>query len=117
MASYKVLIRPSAVRELEAVPKRDRKRVADRNEGLGTTPRPVGCEKLSGGDRYKVRQGNYRIVYSVDDDQWVVRVVKAGHRGDVYRRPRGAKGTRASPLRLGSQDSCARNHPELCGVG
>lgn len=47
--------------------------------------RPGGCEKLSGGDRYRVRQGDYRIVYSVDDPQQIVRAVKIGHRSEVYR--------------------------------
>ncbi|MBC7170196.1 type II toxin-antitoxin system RelE/ParE family toxin [Candidatus Bipolaricaulota bacterium] len=85
MASYRVLVKPSAVRELEAVPRKGRKLLAERIQGLGATPRPPGCEKLSGGDRYRVRQGDYRIIYSVDDDQQVVRVIKVGHRREMYR--------------------------------
>ncbi|HAZ30845.1 TPA: type II toxin-antitoxin system mRNA interferase toxin, RelE/StbE family [Candidatus Acetothermia bacterium] len=85
MASYRVLIKPSAVKELEATPIKDRRRLATRIQGLGTTPRPAGCERLSGQERYRVRQGDYRIVYGVDGDRQVVRVVKVGQRGEVWR--------------------------------
>jgi len=85
VASYRVLIKPSAVKEIEVIPTKDRRRLAERIQALGTEPRPTGCEKLSGQDRYRVRQGDYRIVYGVDDDRRVVRVVKVGHRGEVYR--------------------------------
>lgn len=64
---------------------KDRARLAERIQSLGAMSRPGGCEKLSGGDRYRVRQGDYRIVYSVDDPQQIVRAVKIGHRSEVYR--------------------------------
>ena len=74
------------MREIEAIPqKRRRQRVVKRIEALADDPRPPGCEKLTGQDRYRVRQDPYRIVYSVEDDILVVYVVKVGHRGDVYR--------------------------------
>lgn len=86
MASYEPHITRSAARELEAVgQKRDRTRIVDRIRHLAEEPRPRGCEKLSGSDRYRVRQGNYRILYSIDDDASIVTVVKIGHRCDVYR--------------------------------
>ncbi len=86
MARYKVLIKPSAVREIEAIPQKARRqRVVSRIRALADDPRPPGCEKLTGQDRYRVRQGPFRIVYSVEDDVLVVYVVKVGHRGDVYR--------------------------------
>ena len=86
MARYRVLIKPSAVREIEAIPqKRQRQRIVSRIRALANDPRPPGCEKLTGQDRYRVRQGQYRIVYSVEDDALVVYVVKVGHRSDVYR--------------------------------
>ena len=86
MARYRVSIKPSAVREIEAIPqKRRRQRVVKRIEALADDPRPPGCEKLTGQDRYRVRQDPYRIVYSVEDDILVVYVVKVGHRSDVYR--------------------------------
>ena len=84
MASYSVFIKPSAVKELEAVPTRDRQRIARRIQGLGDDPRPSGTEKLSGLDRHRLRQGNYRIIYAIEDDRLVVLVVRIGHRRDVY---------------------------------
>jgi len=54
---------------------------------LAEDSRPPGCQKLSGRDRYRIRQGPYRIVYSIEDDRLIVYVVKVGHRSDVYREP------------------------------
>ena len=87
MARYSVEIRTSAIKELEAVvPKRERQRIARKIAALGDDPRPRGCEKLAAeGDRYRVRQGRYRIIYSVDDPALLVDVVKIGHRKEVYR--------------------------------
>ena len=86
MAKYSVRLKASAVREIESIPqRRQRQRMMARIESLATDPRPSGCEKLTGGDRYKVRQGDYRIVYSVDDAEITVYVVKVGHRSSVYR--------------------------------
>lgn len=86
MAAYRLLIKPSAVKELEVLPKRDRQRVVDRIQGLAEDPRPAGCEKLSGQERYRLRQGPYRVVYAVDDEARTVLVVKVGDRREVYRR-------------------------------
>lgn len=85
MASYKVLIKPSAVREIEAIPKKDRIRIVRRIQVLCESPRPPGCEKLTGEEQYRVRQGPYRVVYSIDDQAQDVLVVKVGHRREVYR--------------------------------
>ena len=87
MARYSVEIRTSAIKELEAVvPKRERQRISRKIAALADEPRPRGCEKLSAqGDRYRVRRGRYRIVYSVDDSASLVDVVKIGHRKEVYR--------------------------------
>ena len=86
MARYRISIKPSAVREIKAIPqKKRRQRVVKRIEALADDPRPPGCEKLTGQDRYRVRQDPYRIVYSVEDDILVVYVVKVGHRSNVYR--------------------------------
>ena len=65
--------------------KKDRRRIVERIRKLEENPRPSGCEKLSGQDKYRVRQGRYRIVYSIEDQDLVVNVVKVGHRKDVYR--------------------------------
>ena len=86
MAKYRILIKSSAAKEIENIPaRRDRRRVVERIRRLGDDPRPRGCEKLSGQDRYRVRQGNYRIIYSIDDNRLIVHVVKIGDRKDVYR--------------------------------
>ena len=84
MASYKVLIKPSAVKEIESLPRKDRSRIVYRIQGLAENPRPHGCEKLSGQEKYRVRQGKYRILYQVFDDEVVVVVVKVAHRKDAY---------------------------------
>ena len=84
--SYSLVIKKSAERELRKVPKEDMRRIADRVRELTQNPRPAGNEKLSGQDRYRIRQGDYRIVYAVDDERRVVEVIKIGHRREVYRR-------------------------------
>jgi len=85
VASYKLLIKPSAVKELEAVPAKDRRRLVARLQRLSSDPRPPGSEKLSGHDLYRIRQGNYRVLHSVEDLALIVLVIKVGHRRDVYR--------------------------------
>ena len=86
MERYRVLIKRSAVKEIEAIPqKKERQRIIRRIGQLADNPRPPGSRKLSGHDRYRIRQGVYRIVYGVDDVEVVVVVVKVGHRKDVYR--------------------------------
>jgi len=87
VGDYRLRIKPSAAREIDAIGRKvDRQRVVKRIQALAREPRPSGCEKLAGGrDRYRVRQGPYRVVYAVDDGSRVVEVVKVGHRRDVYR--------------------------------
>lgn len=86
MEPYNIAIKRSAEKELKAVPSGDLKRVIERIQGLAQQPRPSGCEKLSGeSERYRVRQGDYRIVYGIDDAARLVEVVKIGHRREVYR--------------------------------
>jgi mRNA interferase RelE/StbE len=86
MGRYRVLIKPSAVREIEDIAeKKQRQRIVAKIEALSDDPRPLGCEKLTGREQYRVRQGTYRIVYAIEDDHLVVYVVKVGHRSSVYR--------------------------------
>ena len=85
MANYSVFIKPSAAKELEGLPDKDRRRIARRIQDLAADPRPPGCETLTGDDRFRVRQGDYRVVYAVDDRAREVVVVKIGNRRDVYR--------------------------------
>ena len=85
MGSYSVLIKPSARKELEAIPQKDRLRVVTKIRSLADNPRPIGCEKLSGREEYRLRQGRYRVVYSVSDPDQTVLIVKIAHRREVYR--------------------------------
>ena len=85
MASYSLLIKPSAAKELEDLPLRDRKRAVSKIQRLATEPRPAGAEKLSGQEKYRIRQGDYRILYLIDDVETSVVIVRIGHRSDVYR--------------------------------
>lgn len=86
MASYNALITKSASKELEAVPLKDRQRIVTRIRGLANDPRPSACEKLSGEDKYRLRQGDYRILYEIIDSDLIVTVVRISDRKDVYRR-------------------------------
>jgi mRNA interferase RelE/StbE len=84
---YGLRIRPSALQELQALQDRDRARVVRRIDALAGNPRPPGSLKMAGtGSEYRLRAGDYRVIYTVDDGARMVTVEKVGHRGDVYRR-------------------------------
>ncbi len=85
MAKYKLMFKKSVAKDLRGIPKKDVARVLKRIEALSADPRAPGCEKLSGQERYRVRQGVYRIVYEIVDDVLVVVVVKVGHRSELYK--------------------------------
>lgn len=85
MGAYELQFRQSVTRDLRELPKKDLRRVLGRIAALADDPWPPGCEKLAGLDRYRVRQGRYRILYEIEDSRLVVQVVKVGHRRDVYR--------------------------------
>ena len=85
MASYKLLIKPSAAKELESLPLKDRKRIAGKLHALASDPRPHACEKLSGQEKYRIRQGDYRLLYSIEDTEFTVVIWKIAHRREVYR--------------------------------
>lgn len=86
MAGYRLLIKTSATKELEAVgTKADRQRIVAKIQALAANPRPQGSDKLAGyADRYRLRQGSYRIIYLVDDEHREVTIFRIGHRKDVY---------------------------------
>ena len=85
MASYELVFRKSVAKDLRALPKNQVKRIMQRIGSLADDPRPAGCEKLSGQERYRVRQGVYRIIYEIEDTRLMLLVVKVGHRREVYR--------------------------------
>lgn len=85
MAEYRLFFRKSVQKDLAVIPKKDLRRILGRIEALKADPRPTGCEKLTGFERYRIRQGRYRVVYSIQDDELTVWIVKVSHRKDVYR--------------------------------
>jgi mRNA interferase RelE/StbE len=85
VARYRVFIKRSAAKELEAVPLPDRRRLVTRIGRLASDPRPPGCEKLTGAERYRIRQGVWRVLYTIADEVVTVVGVKVGHRREVYR--------------------------------
>ncbi len=85
MAAYRILFKESVWKDFDSIPKKDLKKIIKRIELLSENPRPPGCEKLTGKDRYRLRQGRYRIVYAIRDDELSIWVVKVGQRKDIYR--------------------------------
>lgn len=85
MAAYKIFFKKSVEQDLKTIPETDLKKILERIQALSEDPRPPGCEKLTGQQRYRLRQGRYRILYSIQDDEMSVWVVKVGHRKDIYR--------------------------------
>ena len=85
MAAYKVFFRESVEKDLRGIPKKDLRKILHRIKLLSDDPRPSGHEKLTGQERYRIRQGQYRIVYSIQDKEVTVWIVKVGQRKDVYR--------------------------------
>ena len=85
MAGYEICFKESVWKDLCKIPKTNLKRILARIDILSKNPRPMGCEKLTGEALYRVRQGNYRIVYSIQDNELTVWIIKVGHRKDIYR--------------------------------
>ena len=85
MGKYSIEIKKSAVKEIEHLSRKDTKAVLNEIASLSDNPRPHGSKKLSGQEKYRVRCGDYRILYAIEDDVLIIYVVKVGHRKDVYR--------------------------------
>ena len=86
MAKYSVLYTETFYKSLKSIPGKDVKRILRKTQTLTIDPRPYGCQKLAGQERYRIRQGNYRIIYSIEDAKLIVIVVNIGHRREVYAR-------------------------------
>lgn len=84
-ASYSLQFKRSAEKELRALPKTDLHKVVERIQNLAVDPRPQGYQKLSGHNQYRIRQGDYRILYMINDSDRMIEIVKIGHRREVYR--------------------------------
>ena len=85
MANYKLVFKKSVSKDFRPIPNKDVTRILQRIEELQEDTRPIGSEKLSGQERYRIRQGVYRIIYEVVDELLIVTVVKVGHRKHVYK--------------------------------
>ena len=85
MGEYKLFFKKSVQKDFDTIPKKDLRRILNRIEALKTDPRPPDCEKLTGQERYRLRQGQYRIAYSIQDYELTVWVIKVGHRKHIYR--------------------------------
>ncbi|MFN2266871.1 MAG: type II toxin-antitoxin system RelE/ParE family toxin [Desulfonatronovibrio sp.] len=85
MAEYSIFFRKSVEKDLSNIPKKHAGRILSRIKSLVNDPRPPGCEKLTGQERYRLRQGRYRIVYSIQDNELTIWIVTIGHRKDIYR--------------------------------
>ena len=84
-ARYRVIIKKPVAKDLKGIPKKDVRRILSSINALADDPRPAATKKLSGQERYRLRQGNYRILYEIEDDRLIVCVVRVGDRRDVYR--------------------------------
>jgi len=85
MAKYKILFKESVYKDIRNIPKAELKRILLKIEQLAEEPRPIGSQKLTGFELFRVRQGAFRIVYSISDNELIICVIKIGHREDVYR--------------------------------
>ena len=85
MAPYRLIVKQSVSKDLKKIPKKDAKRIVAAIQSLAENPRPPQSKKLSGQERYRLRLGNYRILYIIEDDELVICVVKVGNRQDVYK--------------------------------
>jgi len=85
MEPYRIIVKKSVSKDLKKIPKKDVARIVSTIKKLAINPRPPQSKKLSGQERYRLRQGNYRILYSIEDGKLVVCVVRVGNRRDVYR--------------------------------
>lgn len=85
MESYKITFKKSVSKDLRKIPKKDVLRILKAIKALADDPRPPQSKKLSGQEKYRLRQGNYRVLYSIEDEKLIIQVVKVGNRRDVYK--------------------------------
>lgn len=84
MAAYKIFFKSSVWKDFKSIPNKDLTKILTCIESLGDNPRQSGCKKLSGQEKYRLRYGRYRIIYSIQDDELSIWIVKVGHRKNVY---------------------------------
>lgn len=84
--AYKILIKPSAIKDLDLIPDKEVKRLLSHINNLSSEPRPIGVQKLSNTEGYRIRSGNYRVIFEINDKLQAVLIYRIKHRKDVYRR-------------------------------
>ena len=85
MAKYEISVKKTAIKELENIPKKELQKLVKKIQTLSEEPRPQGSQKLSHKEQYRIRQGDYRAIYTIDDDNVNVYIIKVGHRKEIYR--------------------------------
>ena len=85
MEKYRIVFKRSVAKDFRSIPKQDVRRILKRIDQLTQDPRPSHAEKLTNDEKYRIRQGNYRVLYTVEDEIITITIVKVGHRRDVYR--------------------------------
>jgi mRNA interferase RelE/StbE len=85
MTRFEIVFKRSVKKDLRPIPKKDVQKILSRVSALADNPRPTGAKKLTGQERYRIRQGVYRILYEIQEEQLVVTVVKVGHRREIYK--------------------------------
>ena len=85
MVKYEIYVKKSALKELNGIPQKELHKILKKIRALSSNPRPQGSQKLSHREQYRFRQGDYRIVYSIRDDDLAVQIIKVGHRKEIYR--------------------------------
>ena len=85
MAKYEISLKNSAVKELGDIPKKELQKIIKKIQALSSDPRLQGSQKLSNKEKYRIRQGDYRVIYAIDDDSFAVYIIKVGHRREIYR--------------------------------
>ncbi|MBE2287275.1 MAG: type II toxin-antitoxin system RelE/ParE family toxin [Prosthecobacter sp.] len=83
--AYQVIFDRRAEKELESLPQTEQKRIQKAVDSLASNPRPPGAIKMSGSTSWRIRVGDYRVIYSIQDQVLIVLVLKIGHRRDIYR--------------------------------
>ena len=85
MAKYEISVKKTALKELNGIPKKELQKILKKIRILSSDHRPQGSQKLSHREQYRLRQGDYRIIYSIRDDELAVHIIKVGHRKEIYR--------------------------------
>ncbi|MCK5719403.1 MAG: type II toxin-antitoxin system RelE/ParE family toxin [Thiomargarita sp.] len=85
MVKYKIEVKKSAEKELRKLPQKNLIKILEKITSLSSDPHPIGSIKLTNQERYRIRIGNYRVLYTIEDDILTIYIIKIGHRKEIYR--------------------------------